>query len=96
MLTGILSDMIEGKASQSDTKTTVWIEVDDSVATSAVKSALLKDTGLNSLDIKVETRKGKVQLSGFVDSQIQLDRAIEIARGVDGVKNALNIMSVKK
>ncbi len=70
--------------------------MDDSVATSAVKSALLKDTGLNSLDIKVETRKGKVQLSGFVDSQIQLDRAIEIARGVDGVKNALNIMSVKK
>jgi len=99
-LIGILSivgcDMIEGKAPQSDTKTTVGMEVDDSVATAAVKSALLKDTGLNSLDIKVETRKGEVQLSGFVDSQTQLDRAIEIAKGVDGVKGVLNKMSLKK
>lgn len=98
-LIGILSiagcDMIEGKASQSNTKTTVGIEVNDSVATSAIKSALLKDTSLNSLDIRVEIRKGGVRLSGFVDNQIQLDRAIEIARGVDGVKNVLNKMSIK-
>ncbi|WP_394809370.1 BON domain-containing protein [Nitrosomonas sp.] len=99
-LIGILSitgcDIIEGKASQPNAKTTVGMEVDDSVATTAVKSALLKDTGLNSLDIKVETRKGEVQLSGFVDSQTQLDRAIEITKGVDGVKGVLNKMSIKK
>ena len=88
-------DMIEGKAPQSKTKTTVEMDAEDSVATTAVKFALLKDTGLNSLDIKVETHKGEVQLSGFVDSQTQLDRAIEITKGVDGVKGVLNKMSIK-
>ncbi|MDO9312621.1 MAG: BON domain-containing protein, partial [Nitrosomonas sp.] len=39
--------------------------------------------------------KGEVQLSGFVDSQTQLDRAIEITKGVDGVKGGLNKMSIQ-
>lgn len=84
-LIGILSisgcDMIEGKSSLSDTKTTIGMEIDDSVATTAVKSVLLKDAGLNSLDIKVETRKGEAQLSGFVNSQTQIGHAIEITMG---------------
>ena len=88
-------DMIEGKASQSNTTTTAGMDAEDSVATTAVKFALLKDTGLNSLDIKVETHKGEVQLSGFVDSQTQLDRAIAITKGVNGVKGVLNKMSIK-
>ncbi len=67
------------KNPQIEAKTTVGTEIDDSVITTKAKSALLKDTGLESCDIKVETHKGEVQLSGFVDSQAQMDRAIAVA-----------------
>jgi hyperosmotically inducible protein len=73
----------------------VGTEIDDTVITTKVKSALLKDTGLESLDIKVETRKGVVQLSGFVDSQNQMDRAMAVAQGVDGVSNVDNKIRIK-
>jgi hyperosmotically inducible protein len=83
------------KGPQTETKTTVGTEIDDTVITTKVKSALLKDTGLESLDIKVETRKGVVQLSGFVDSQNQMDRAMAVAQGVEGVSNVDNKIRIK-
>lgn len=83
------------KGPQTETKTTVGTEIDDTVITTKVKSALLKDTGLESLDIKVETRKGVVQLSGFVDSQNQMDRAMTVAQGIDGVSNVDNKIRIK-
>ncbi|WP_305646863.1 BON domain-containing protein [Nitrosomonas sp.] len=83
------------KGPQTETKTTVGTEIDDTVMTTKVKSALLRDTGLESLDIKVETRKGVVQLSGFVDSQNQMDRAMAVAQGVDGVSNVDNKIRIK-
>ncbi len=75
--------------------TTVGTEIDDSVITATVKSALLADPDVKSFDFKVETRKGEVQLSGFVDGQTQVDRAISIARGVAGVKGIDNKVSMK-
>lgn len=75
--------------------TTVGIEIDDSVITSKVKSALLESPEVKSLDFKVETRKGEVQLSGFVDSQTQIDRAVAVTYAVAGVKNIDNKMSLK-
>ena len=47
-------------------------------------------------DIAVVTRKGEVQLSGFVDNQMQIDHAIEVTRAVEGVQAVDNKMSVKK
>lgn len=78
-----------------EAKTTVGTEIDDNVITTKVKSALLADPDTKSFDIKVETRKGEVQLSGFVDNQTQIDRAIAVARGVEGVKNVDNKMNFK-
>lgn len=75
--------------------TSVGTEIDDSVITTSVKSALLADPDVKSVDFKVETRKGEVQLSGFVDSQIQIDRASAVAKGVPGVKNVLNNVGIK-
>ena len=75
--------------------TTVGMEIDDTVVTTKVKSALLGDPDTKSFDIKVETRKGVVQLSGFVDTPTQADRARSIARGVEGVKNIDDAMTVK-
>ena len=70
--------------------------VDDSVITTKVKSLLANDDFLKSFQITVETYKGTVQLSGFVDSQQAIDKAGEIARSVKGVKSVKNNLNVKK
>jgi BON domain len=70
--------------------------VDDSVITTKVKSMLGADDFLKSFEITVETYKGTVQLSGFVDSQKAIDKAGEIASGVKGVKSVKNNLNVKK
>jgi osmotically-inducible protein OsmY len=68
---------------------------DDSVITTKVKSLLAKDDFLKSFQIGVETFKGTVQLSGFVDSQQAVDKAGEIARSVKGVTSVKNDLVVK-
>ncbi|MCF8079980.1 MAG: BON domain-containing protein [Desulfobacterales bacterium] len=70
--------------------------VDDSVITTKVKSRLAADDFLKSFEISVETYKGVVQLSGFVDSQKAVDTAGQIARSVGGVKSVKNNLNVKK
>jgi len=77
-------------------KATVGNTIDDGVVTAKVKSALLSDSGVKSTDIAVVTRKGEVQLSGYVNDQAQINRAISVARGVEGVQSVGNEMSVKK
>jgi osmotically-inducible protein OsmY len=69
--------------------------VDDTVITSKVKAAILEEPGLKSAEIKVETFKGVVQLSGFVSSRASVNKAVEIARGVRGVKSVKDDMRVK-
>lgn len=83
------------KAGAPEAKTTVGTTIDDSAITTKVKSALLADAEVKALDIKVETNKGEVQLSGFVETQAQIDRAVSVAKGVEGVKNVDNKMSLK-
>jgi hyperosmotically inducible protein len=73
----------------------VGTEIDDSVVTSSVKAALLADADIKSFDFKVETRKGEVLLSGFVDNQAQLDRATSAAHAVSGVKSVQNNVILK-
>lgn len=74
---------------------TVGTEIDDSVITTRVKSALLGDPDVKSFDFNVETRKGEVMLSGFVDNQAQVDRAAAVTSGIAGVKSVLNKTSLK-
>ena len=69
--------------------------VDDSVITTKIKTQLANDEFLKSFQISVETRKGIVELSGFVDSQKAKDKAGQIARGVGGVKSVKNALIVK-
>ena len=69
--------------------------IDDSVITTKVKTELANDEFLKSFQISVETRKGIVELSGFVDSQKAKDKAYQIARGVEGVKSVKNALIVK-
>ena len=74
---------------------TLGTQVDDAVITSGVKSALLADDLVKSFDLQVETRKGTVQLSGFVDSQAQIDQALAITRSVAGVTEIENGVTLK-
>ena len=69
--------------------------IDDSVIMSKVKTQLAADDFLKSFQISVETYKGVVQLSGFVDSQQVVDKAGQIARKVYGVKSVKNNLIVK-
>jgi hyperosmotically inducible periplasmic protein len=87
---------VENGMRLKDGKATVGNTVDDSIVTTKVKAALLADPAIKSFDIAIVTRKGEVQLSGYVDNQTQINRAIDIARAVEGVQSINNEMSIKK
>jgi osmotically-inducible protein OsmY len=69
--------------------------VDDTAITAKVKTAIFNEPALKSLEINVETFKGVVQLSGFVSSQDNIYRAVQVARGVSGVTSVRNDMRLK-
>ena len=69
--------------------------VDDSVLTTKVKAAILDEATLKALQINVETFKGVVQLSGFVDSVEHVARAGEVAARIQGVKEVKNDLVAK-
>ena len=70
--------------------------VDDSVITTKVKAAILDEPGLKSAEINVETFKGVVQLSGFVDSSEHIGTATKVARAVPGVTSVKSDMHLKQ
>ena len=69
--------------------------MDDSAITTKVKSALLGDGAVKSFEIKVETFKGVVQLSGFVDTEDQRAAATRDAMAVNGVKDVKDSLTIK-
>ena len=69
--------------------------VDDTVITTKVKAAIFNEPTLKSAEINVETFKGVVQLSGFVGTQVAVNKAVEVTRGVAGVKAVKNDMRLK-
>lgn len=69
--------------------------VDDTVITTKVKAAIFNEPSLKSSEINVETFKGVVQLSGFVGSQADINKAVEVTRSVKGVTSVKNNMQVK-
>ena len=69
--------------------------IDDAWITAKVKALLLKDEGVKGLAVKVDTHKGTVQLSGWVDDPSQIIRAEKIALRVEGVKEVRNDLLVK-
>lgn len=76
--------------------TTVGTDVDDTLLTTHVKTALMDSIEVKSLDIKVETRKGEVLLSGFVDNQSQIDLAVAATKAVPGVLSVNNSILLKE
>ena len=85
----------DNTAVQPAPSTTVGTKVDDTVITSRVKSSLLADPTIKSLDISVLTLKGEVQLTGLVDNTAQIDRAAQLARDTEGASSVKNDLKVK-
>lgn len=70
--------------------------IDDKADSSRVRSALSADTQYKYADVKVQTFKGVVQLSGFVNSRDQKHRAGDLAKKVEGIKEVENNITVKE
>lgn len=79
----------------SGTSATAGAAVDDTVITTKIKAALLADSDVKAADIHVDTANGDVTLSGTAASQAQIDKAVGIVRGIEGVKNVDNKLAVK-
>jgi osmotically-inducible protein OsmY len=69
--------------------------VADSMITTKVKAELLREPNLKSLDVHVETTNGTVMLSGFVPSQVEVDKAVDVARNVKGVNKVQSALRIK-
>ncbi|MDO9269786.1 MAG: BON domain-containing protein [Methylobacter sp.] len=69
--------------------------IDDAVITTKVKAAIAADDNLSAFQINVETLKGVVQLSGFVDTHDEITRAAEVAQKVEGVKSVTTKIQLK-
>lgn len=69
--------------------------VDDQTIETKVKAALLGAPDVSGTSISVEVRNGEVQLSGFVKSRAEAQRAVELTRDVGGVKDVINRMTVR-
>jgi hyperosmotically inducible protein len=94
LVIALLGALASGCASTS-TRDSTGQYVDDSVITTKVKSALLKDDAVKSFAVSVETVKGVVQLSGFVNTAVQKTDAGEDATAVKGVQSVSNNLIVK-
>ncbi|WP_124951729.1 BON domain-containing protein [Sulfuriferula thiophila] len=90
-----------GKAEFVDAHLKVSNFIDDSVLTAKIKTGLLKNSVVKGLQVHVETYKGIVQLSGFVDDSnkqlaiAQIATAGQIAAGVEGVNKVINNLVMK-
>jgi hyperosmotically inducible protein len=70
--------------------------IDDGMVTASVKAKLIEDTTTKAYQINVETQKGVVQLTGFVESTAAKTRAGELARSVDGVAEVRNDLEIRQ
>ena len=77
------------------TQSSLGEAIDDTVITTRVKTAFIDDPDLKALQINVETFKGVVQLSGFVATRAEVNKASTVARQIDGVTSVRNDILLK-
>ncbi len=82
--------------SSTPTQQSTGEAIDDGVITARVKARLIEGPGTKAHQINVDTFKGTVQLSGFVEDDSARARALELARNVDGVRQVKDAMQVRK
>jgi hyperosmotically inducible protein len=92
---GIASPMVLTACGSTRTSESTGQYVDDATITTKVKTDFVADKTVDATNIKVETYKGTVQLSGFAKSQAEINRAVQIARNVAGVQSVKNDVLLK-
>jgi len=70
-------------------------DIDNTAITARIKKAFASDELVRARDVKVESFRGTVQLSGFVDTAEQKERAESLAKAIPGVKAVENNIIVK-
>ncbi|HEY7640301.1 MAG TPA: BON domain-containing protein [Steroidobacteraceae bacterium] len=96
LLAALLAAAVVGGCASTPTQQPAGQAVDDGVVTAKVKAALVADPVTKAHQINVETFKGTVQLSGFVETDEARNRALQLARDVDGVKKVKDAMEVRQ
>ena len=96
LVAALLASAVMTGCSSTPTQQSAGESVDDGVVTAKVKAALVADPMTKAHQINVETFKGTVQLSGFVETDEARARALQLARDVDGVKKVKDAMEVRR
>ena len=94
-LIGIGSPVLLSACGSTPTRESPGQYVDDATITTKVKSDFVLDKTVDATNIKVETYKGTVLLSGFAKSQAEINKAVQIARSVTGVQTVKNSIELK-
>jgi osmotically-inducible protein OsmY len=92
---GLASPVLLSACGSTPTRESPGQYVDDATITTKVKADFVADKAVDASNIKVETYKGTVQLSGFANSQAEINRAVQIARNVTGVQSVKNDVLLK-
>jgi osmotically-inducible protein OsmY len=96
LLAALMASAVVGGCASTPTQQSAGEAVDDGVVTAKVKAALVADPVTKAHQINVETFKGTVQLSGFVESNEARTRALQLARDVNGVRRVKDAMEVRR
>jgi hyperosmotically inducible periplasmic protein len=91
----VAAALLFGAACSRDDGKTAGQTIDDAAISTKVKAAFAQDPGVRAVDVKVDTHKGMVQLSGWADSAQEKTRAEELAKAVPGVKSVENKIALK-
>lgn len=96
ILAAVMGTSLIAACSSTPSQQSTGQAIDDGVVTAKVKAKLIEDPVTKAHQINVDTFKGTVQLSGFVESDQARARALQLARGTDGVKSVKDSLQVRK
>jgi osmotically-inducible protein OsmY len=91
----VAATLLCAACSRGENDRTAGQSIDDAAVTTKVKAAFAKDPGVKAMDVKVNTFRGTVQLSGWVNTAEEKAKAEEIAKTIPGVKTVENQITVK-
>ena len=96
LIAAMLGSSLIAGCSSTPSQQSTGEAIDDGVVTARVKAKLIEDPVTKAHQINVDTFKGTVQLSGFVETEQARSRALQIAREVNGVKQVKDALQIRK
>lgn len=94
LVVALLAGVLGSGCATTDSDRSAGTVLDDAVITSQVKSAFIADPTVKALAINVDTDDGVVTLTGSVNTQAEIDRAVSLAENRDGVRSVRNNLTL--